>query len=83
MSIEAHVLLPAVCEMVKQVYIDHTTCHQFTKRQLVKCQPVFSSCLLLVDTEATICHSDAKIVMSKRRTCIDTISMSNGKAGLS
>jgi hypothetical protein len=35
MSEEAHVWLPAVCQMVKQVYIDHTLCTVFKKRQLL------------------------------------------------
>jgi hypothetical protein len=35
MSQEAHVWLPAVCQTVKQVYIDHTPCGQLTKRQLL------------------------------------------------
>jgi hypothetical protein len=35
MSQEAHIWLPAAYQMVKQVFIDHTPCHQFTKRQLL------------------------------------------------
>jgi hypothetical protein len=54
MSKEAHVWLPIACKMVKQVYIDHTACAKFTKRQLLKCSTLFFSCLLLVvDNEAS------------------------------
>jgi hypothetical protein len=35
MSQEAHLGLPAVWQMIKQVYIDHTPCPEFIKRQLV------------------------------------------------
>jgi hypothetical protein len=61
-SEEARVWLPAVCQMVKPVYINHTLCAVFKKRQLLWCGPPLLSCcfscclLLLVDTEAIICH---------------------------
>jgi hypothetical protein len=57
MSEEAHVWLPAVCWMVKQVYIDHNPCAVFKKKLTLWCPPLFSCCLFLVDTaEAIICH---------------------------
>jgi hypothetical protein len=31
-SEEANVWLPAACQTIKQVYIDHTPCGQFTKK---------------------------------------------------
>jgi hypothetical protein len=56
MSEEAHVWLPAVCQMVEQVYIDHNPCAVFKKRLTLWCPSLFSCCLFLVDTEAIICH---------------------------
>jgi hypothetical protein len=54
---ELHLWLPPACQMVKQLYIDHTPCALFTKRQLLQYPPLFSTCLFqVVVTEATICH---------------------------
>jgi hypothetical protein len=52
----AHVWLPAVCQMVKQVYIDHNSCAVFKKSLTRWCPPLFSCSLFLVDTEAILCH---------------------------
>jgi hypothetical protein len=34
---EAHVWVPAVCQMVRQVYIVHSACPVVTKRPLLQC----------------------------------------------
>jgi hypothetical protein len=36
--------------------IDHTPCAVFWKGPLLQCPPLFSCCLILVDTVAIICH---------------------------
>jgi hypothetical protein len=37
--------LPAVCQMVNLVCIDHNPCPKFTKIQMLQCPPLFCWCL--------------------------------------
>jgi hypothetical protein len=54
-SEDTHVWLPAVCQMVKQVYIDHNPCAVFKKRLTLWCPPLFSCCLFLVAMVRPLC----------------------------
>jgi uncharacterized protein YihD (DUF1040 family) len=58
MTKEAHALVPALCEMVKHVYIYHFVCSVFAKRQLLPCEPLFCCCLFLFVIEAAFVTVD-------------------------
>jgi hypothetical protein len=52
MSEKAHEwLLAVLCQMVKQVCINYAPCALFTKRWVLQCPPLFSSCLFLAVTQ--------------------------------
>jgi hypothetical protein len=53
---DGQVWVPAVCQVVYQVYVGHNPCPEFTNWQLMQCPPLCCCCLFLFNPEANICH---------------------------
>jgi hypothetical protein len=53
---EGQVWVPAACQMVWLVYIDHMLCPVFGKRPLIQCPELCCCCMLIFDTDAIICY---------------------------
>jgi hypothetical protein len=65
MSEEAHVLLQAVWQIVKQVYIDHSPYVVLKKRWFLQCPPLFSCCLFLESTLRSFLFVTGGVKMSE------------------